>query len=72
MNDNGNAQQQEFFTVEEVAANLRVTPSLIYREIRYGRLQAIRIGGKLLRIPRSSLVAYIAQCAAEMAMGHYN
>ena len=44
-----------FFTVKEMAAILRVHAQTIRRYIRTGKLQALRLGGKGHRIPRSEI-----------------
>lgn len=36
--------------VEEVARQLDVTPHMVYREIKAGRLKAFRVGSRTIRI----------------------
>lgn len=49
----------EYLKVREVADGLRVSPLTIYRAIREGRLEAVRLGGNgPLRVPASALETY--------------
>ena len=48
-----------FLSVPDAAAHLGVHPALIYKEIRAGRLLAVKIGAKVIRIPMTSLESYI-------------
>ena len=48
------------FAVSEVAAWLEVPEHVIRRDIRKGRLQAIRMPGRMIRIPRGDLREYLA------------
>lgn len=51
-------------TIPEVAAELRVTRSTVYRYIHEGLLPTTPIGPKrLTRITRSALNAYIESCS---------
>lgn len=51
--------------IPEVAAELRVGRSTIYRYIEAGELPVVRIGPrKLTRIERSALEAYIARAGS--------
>lgn len=52
------AESDEFMTVGEVAKLLRVSPMTVYTEIHAGRLYAIRVGRRRLRIPVESYRAY--------------
>jgi excisionase family DNA binding protein len=54
------AERDEYLTVAEVARRLRVTPMTIYTEIHDGRLDAIRVGRKRIRIPVAAYAAYVA------------
>ncbi|WP_034384876.1 helix-turn-helix domain-containing protein [Deinococcus sp. YIM 77859] len=49
-----------FLSVPDAAAYLGVHPALVYKEIRAGRLRAVKIGAKVIRIPREALEAYTA------------
>ena len=53
------AVQPAFLSVQAAADILSVHSALVYREIRAGNLKAVKIGAKVLRIPRTSLDAYI-------------
>lgn len=48
-----------FLDVPQTASHLGVHTALVYREIRAGRLQAVKIGAKVLRISREALEQYI-------------
>ncbi len=50
--------QRFAFTVDEVASLLGIHPETVRREIRAGRLSAIRVNRKLL-IPSKNLIAYL-------------
>ena len=52
------ATEPEIYTVEEVAAKLRVSPRSVYRLVERGEMRAIRVGG-LYRIPRASFEAFM-------------
>ncbi len=50
----------ELMTTQEAAALLRVSASTIRREVKRGRLRAMRVGRKgILRIPRGDLMALL-------------
>ena len=51
-------QVEEYFTVEEVAAKLKVTPQSVYRWIWSERLTAVKPGG-IVRILSSDLDKFI-------------
>lgn len=44
-----------YYTVREVAELLRVSSQTIYRWIEEGRIEAVRVGPKVFRIPKDSL-----------------
>ncbi|GGL92952.1 hypothetical protein GCM10010840_33780 [Deinococcus aerolatus] len=48
-----------YYTVDEAAEHLKVHKTMLYREIRAGRLIALQIGTKILRIAHQDLMAYI-------------
>jgi excisionase family DNA binding protein len=48
-----------FMTVEEIAAQLRVSPRTVYRLVERGRLRAVRVGD-LYRITMESFSAFLA------------
>lgn len=47
-----------FLDVPQAAAVLGVHPALIYKEIRAGRLQAVKVGTRVIRISREALEVY--------------
>lgn len=54
------AERPAYYTADEVAQELRVTPRTILRLIERGDLRAVRVG-KQYRIPRESLEAFLKQ-----------
>lgn len=50
-----NDTNQTYYKVREAADVLGVSPETVYRWLRDGTLRGIRIGPKLLRIPRSEI-----------------
>lgn len=48
---------EKHYTRNEIAKILSVNPMTVYREIRRGKLRAIRVG-KDYRIPESALIEY--------------
>jgi excisionase family DNA binding protein len=60
------AAGQTLFRVAEIAARLTVDDTTVYRQIKAGRLEAIRIGtGRgTLRVPAESLAKYEASITA--------
>lgn len=57
-------QQDEFFTIDELAEYLRVHPTTIYRLLRQGRLPGFRVGGNW-RFRRSLIEQWQAEQASE-------
>lgn len=51
---------ERFLTVDEVAAELRVSGMTVYRLIKSGGLRGVQIGHQV-RIERASLEAYLAE-----------
>lgn len=49
--------EEKHYTRNEIAKILSVNPMTVYREIRRGKLKAIRVG-KDYRIPESALIEY--------------
>jgi excisionase family DNA binding protein len=43
-------QTPQYLTVAEVAQQLRVVPTTVYRWINKGELEAVRLGGSRLRV----------------------
>lgn len=50
---------QRFYTTEEVAKLLQVDPESVRRYVRSGKLRAVRLGGKFIRIDRADLNNFI-------------
>jgi len=48
----------EYYTVAQVAKKLQVQRATVYRLIDSGRLQAVKLSGKLLRIPAQAIDQY--------------
>ena len=51
--------ESEYLTVDEVAKRLRVSKQAVYNWITDGRLKAVRVAGKAIRIPVSSVLAIL-------------
>ncbi len=58
--DIGPTKNADVFTVEEVAAQLRVHKLTVYRAIKSGKLQAQRVG-KLIRINGAALADFTGE-----------
>lgn len=52
-------QQQRFYTAEEVAKLLQVDPESVRRYVRSGKLRAVKLGGKFIRIEKNDLNKFI-------------
>lgn len=55
------SKEQRFYTTEEVARLLRVDPESVRRYVRSGKLRAVKLGGKFIRIDRADLEKFIGQ-----------
>ena len=53
--------EQRFYTTEEVAKLLQVDPESVRRYVRKGKLRAVKLGGKFIRIDRADLDRFIEQ-----------
>lgn len=51
--------QQRFYTTEEVAGILQVDPESVRRYVRSGKLKAVKLGGKFIRVDRVDLNNFI-------------
>lgn len=51
--------EQRFYTTEEVASILKVDPESVRRYVRQGKLKAIKLGGKFIRIDKTDLNSFI-------------
>ena len=54
-------KDQRFYTTEEVAKLLRVDPESVRRYVRSGKLRAVKLGGKFIRVDRTDLDIFIEQ-----------
>lgn len=50
---------QRFYTTDEVAAILKVDPESVRRYVRSGKLRAVKLGGKFIRVDRADLDRFI-------------
>lgn len=50
---------QRFYTTDEVASLLRVDPESVRRYVRSGKLKAVKLGGKFIRIEKNDLDIFI-------------
>ena len=48
------------FTPEEIAGLFSVTRSRVYEWVKFGNINAVRIGERLIRIPHKKVLAFIA------------
>lgn len=51
--------EPQFYTPEKVAKMLQVTPESIRRYVRSGKLKAIKLGGKFIRVDHQDLEKFI-------------
>ncbi|OGH10172.1 MAG: hypothetical protein A2152_03325 [Candidatus Levybacteria bacterium RBG_16_35_6] len=51
--------QQRFYTTAEVAKLLQVDPETVRRYVRQGKLRAVKLGGKFIRIDKTDLDKFI-------------
>jgi excisionase family DNA binding protein len=52
---------QEFLTVEQIANMLQIDAESVRRYVRSGKLPAIKLGGKYIRVRRQDLEAFLAK-----------
>lgn len=50
---------QRFYTTDEVASLLQVDPETVRRYVRTGKLRAVKLGGKFIRVDRGDLNTFI-------------
>ncbi len=60
--------EKEFLSLEDVADKLGVTYQLVYKLARSGELPAVRLG-KLYRVAREDLMAYLEECKSSNGGG---
>ncbi|MBI2442965.1 MAG: Fic family protein [Candidatus Levybacteria bacterium] len=53
--------EQRFYTTEEVAQLIKVDPESVRRYVRSGKLRAVKLGGKFIRIDRKDLNSFIEE-----------
>lgn len=53
--------KQRFYTTEEVANILKVDPESVRRYVRRGKLRAVKLGGKFIRIDKADLDKFIEE-----------
>lgn len=58
-----NVEDLRVYTVNEVAAKLRVDHNTVRRRIKAGELEGIKIGGSI-RIPHDGFAAYLKRATA--------
>lgn len=51
----------QYYTVEEVAAHLRMAKMSVYRMLHRGDIPSIRFGGRMYRIPAADFDAWEAE-----------
>ena len=51
--------QQRFYTTEDVAKLLQVDPETVRRYVRQGKLRAVKLGGKFIRVDKADLDIFI-------------
>ena len=61
----GPAVSEPLLSPQAVAARLSVTPWAVREWIRQGRLRAVRVAGKLLRVPESALAEVVEPVTPE-------
>lgn len=64
------AIDEEYLTVSEAAALLRVAPSTIRRWIREGELPAYRLGRRRVGLKRDELSRLVKPMGSQEALGH--
>lgn len=53
------------FTVARLAEHWQVSDTFVYDEIKAGRLEAFRLGGKLIRVSAKAVVEYEDRAASQ-------
>ncbi len=56
--NSGDAQADEYLTVAEVAARMRVSKMTVYRLVHGGELEAVRVG-RSFRVPDRAVQEYL-------------
>ena len=55
----------DFYTVSELAALLKIGKTHAYSLVKRGDIKAISIGERIKRIPKSAIVDYVAMVSKE-------
>lgn len=63
---------QEFYTTEEVATLFKVNIESVRRWTRKGKLKAIKLGGKFIRISRASIEKFVEESGTESIIKNNN
>lgn len=58
-------QQAAYYTVEEVSRYLRVAKMTVYRKIAAGQIPAVRLGGRVYRIPAQQFDEWLERGGCE-------
>lgn len=58
-------QNEKLLTVYAVAARLKVSPSTVYRLIDEGKLKAIRLSPRTIKVLESSVIEYLERLNRE-------
>lgn len=54
-------EKQRFYTTDELASMLKVHPESIRRYVRSGKLRAVKLGGKFIRIEKTDVERFITK-----------
>ena len=60
-------EEEEYVKPTDIAKLLKVSRFTIYKWIREGRMQGVRFGDEVLRVPRSSFDAFMQQSKEKSA-----
>ena len=60
-------EEEEYVKPTDIAKLLKVSRFTIYKWIREGRMQGVRFGDEVLRVPRSSFDAFMQQAKEKSA-----
>lgn len=67
--DNKQSDQPKFYTTEEVAEMLKIKPESVRRYVRYGKLRAVKLGGKFIRIDHKDFEEFIEKLKTKLRKG---
>lgn len=60
---------ETYLYVQSVARRLKCSERTVYRLIQEGKLRAIRVGGRALRIPETAFIEYLEAQAVDPEEG---